>query len=217
MNYVLFNTTTPLCQVAVATNDRLLTRQSDNPYQHGEQLLSFTDQLLKEQCLSIHQLDIIGITHGPGSFVGTRLGCAVAQSLGFALNKPVVTISTLQAIAQTAYTKTHYDRITVLQDARMGQFYMADYRLIDGEIMQEVGFRRLVSEEDDMLNSLEGKLIVGNVAERWHAKHRSPGVIVQNSEEIDMQVLLRLVQYLVERGEILTAAEIMADYGRNTS
>lgn len=69
-------------------------------------------------------IDRIGVTVGPGSFTGLRVGLAFAQGLGAALNRPVVGVSTLDALAASAGAPD----IAALIDARRGQVYARIWR-----------------------------------------------------------------------------------------
>ena len=69
-------------------------------------------------------VDWIGVTVGPGSFSGLRVGLAFAQGLGAALNRPVVGVSTLDALAASASAPD----IAALIDARRGQVYARIWR-----------------------------------------------------------------------------------------
>jgi tRNA threonylcarbamoyladenosine biosynthesis protein TsaB len=69
-------------------------------------------------------IDRIGVTVGPGSFTGLRVGLAFAQGLGAALNRPVVGVSTLDALAASVDGRT----VAALIDARRGQVYARFWR-----------------------------------------------------------------------------------------
>ena len=70
-------------------------------------------------------IDRIGVTVGPGSFTGLRVGLAFAQGLGAALDRPVVGISTLDALAQSGGPAP---AVAALIDARRGQVYARFWR-----------------------------------------------------------------------------------------
>lgn len=70
-------------------------------------------------------IDRIGVTAGPGSFTGLRVGLAFAQGLGAALDRPVVGISTLDALAASAGP---LPAAAALIDARRGQVYARFWR-----------------------------------------------------------------------------------------
>ena len=81
-------------------------------------------------------LDGIAFGCGPGSFTGIRIGCAVAQGLGFALDRPLVGVPTLEAIA-LADGRATMSPCRCL-DARMREVYVAVYRRSDGGLRQVV-------------------------------------------------------------------------------
>lgn len=73
-------------------------------------------------------IDRIGVTVGPGSFTGLRVGLAFAQGLGAALDRPVIGVSTLDALAASAPSG---GLVAAVIDARRGQVYIRLFR--DGE------------------------------------------------------------------------------------
>ena len=81
---------------------------------------------LLESGISLQQLDGIAFGEGPGSFTGLRIACGVAQGLAFAMNIPVVGVSTLKALA----TQVGNAKVVVALDARMGEIYYAAYEKI---------------------------------------------------------------------------------------
>lgn len=87
---------------------------------HSERLAGFARDAMADSGLAFAALDRIGVTVGPGSFTGLRVGLAFAQGLGAALDRPVVGISTLDALA--ASTKPAAG-LAALIDARRGQVY----------------------------------------------------------------------------------------------
>lgn len=74
----------------------------------------------------------IGVTVGPGSFTGLRVGLSFALGLGAALNAQVVGISTLDALAASVPAQ---GRVVAAIDARRGQVYMRRFR--DGVAVSE--------------------------------------------------------------------------------
>jgi tRNA threonylcarbamoyladenosine biosynthesis protein TsaB len=92
---------------------------------HSERLAGFARDAMVEGGLAFAALDRIGVTVGPGSFTGLRVGLAFAQGLGAALDRPVIGISTLDALAASAGTA---DEIAALIDARRGQVYARFWR-----------------------------------------------------------------------------------------
>ncbi len=67
--------------------------------QHSERLMPAIDQLLRDAATDISAIDLFAVAKGPGSFTGLRIGIAAAQGLALAGQKPVVGVSTLEALA----------------------------------------------------------------------------------------------------------------------
>ena len=83
------------------------------------------DEIVSMIELDLNTLDAIAVAAGPGSFTGLRIGSATAKGLGLALNKPLVHIPTVDALAYNLYGT---DRIICpLMDARRNQVYTGIY------------------------------------------------------------------------------------------
>ena len=87
---------------------------------HSERIAGFARDAAQQAGLAFGQLDRIGVTVGPGSFTGLRVGLAFAQGLGAALGRPVVGVSALDGLAASA-PAAH--AVAALIDARRGQVY----------------------------------------------------------------------------------------------
>lgn len=100
----------------------------DEGKNHSLTLLPNLQQLLDKLGLKLADMDAFGVTIGPGSFTGLRIGLATVKAWGQALNKPLVAVSTLDAAALAA-GRTGY--VAPLLDARRNEVYTALY--LDGE------------------------------------------------------------------------------------
>lgn len=108
------------CSVAVleAGESRLLAAASpDIGRGHAEQLPAIVQSVLGDAGVELTQLKRIGVTVGPGSFAGIRVGVAFARGLGLALDVPVVGVGSLEAIALPAASK-HGKSVMAVLDAR---------------------------------------------------------------------------------------------------
>jgi tRNA threonylcarbamoyladenosine biosynthesis protein TsaB len=81
------------------------------------------DRLLGATGQTLASVDAIAFGSGPGSFTGVRTACATAQALAYATAKPLIAVSSMQALAALVDAA----RITVVLDARMGELYVAAY------------------------------------------------------------------------------------------
>lgn len=125
MRGLVIDTALGLCTVAAFEDGRLLAVRSEAMTRgHQERLGGFLRDVA-ERAGGFATLDRIGVTVGPGSFTGLRVGLAFAQGLGAALDRPVVGISALDALAASAPSTP---LTAALIDARRGQVYARFWR-----------------------------------------------------------------------------------------
>ncbi|ULU27165.1 tRNA (adenosine(37)-N6)-threonylcarbamoyltransferase complex dimerization subunit type 1 TsaB [Dyella terrae] len=129
MKLLAIETSTEACSVALIRGDEVIARSEIAPRRHAELVLPMADALLAEAGLGRHALDVIAVGRGPGAFTGVRLGISLAQGMALALDVPVVTVSSLAALALEA-PEDDADILAVI-DARMGEIYAASYRRDD--------------------------------------------------------------------------------------
>ena len=118
-----FETSTEACSVALWRDGQLLERFGVVPRRHAELALPWAQELLAEAGVARSAIDAIAVGRGPGAFTGVRLGVALAQGIALALDRPVLPVSTLAALAWQA----DGDRILAAIDARMGEVYLGAY------------------------------------------------------------------------------------------
>lgn len=163
MRVLVVDTALDTCTAAVFEDGRMLGVRSEVMARgHSERLGGFVRDAVAQSGGGFEALDRIGVTIGPGSFTGLRVGLAFAQGLGAALGLPVVGISTLQALAHSkATTWTDGLGVAAVIDARRGQVYMQTFRDArpDAEaeaLSVEDARRRLVTPAGDAPWSLVG-------------------------------------------------------------
>ncbi|MDO6764147.1 tRNA (adenosine(37)-N6)-threonylcarbamoyltransferase complex dimerization subunit type 1 TsaB [Agarivorans sp. 1_MG-2023] len=131
-NILALDTSTENCSVALHWQGEVLSKQEYSPRDHTLKILPFVEQILAEAGVSLKQLDAIAFGRGPGSFTGVRIGVATAQGLAFGADKPMIAVSTLQAMAQAAYLSNNSEQCLAAIDARMGEVYWGEYHLQNG-------------------------------------------------------------------------------------
>jgi tRNA threonylcarbamoyladenosine biosynthesis protein TsaB len=132
------DTSTEACSVAVSLGEYTIDDYEVVSRAHTKILLPMINRLLKEAKIDVEDLDALAFGRGPGSFTGVRVACSVIQALSFGLHKPVVPVSTLQALAQGAYRELGVQQVFATLDARLQEVYWGLF-LNDGRgIMQPV-------------------------------------------------------------------------------
>jgi tRNA threonylcarbamoyladenosine biosynthesis protein TsaB len=130
MKLLAFETSTEACSVALWLDGAVHERFELAPRRHAELALPWAEQLLARAGVAKSQLDAIAVGRGPGAFTGVRLGVAIAQGIALALDRPVLPVSTLAALAM----QSPGGRTLAAIDARMGEIYLGAFRLADGDV-----------------------------------------------------------------------------------
>lgn len=109
-------TSTAVCSVALVENGNVIAlRESLDGQNHAEKITVFIDEVMKEANVSYRDLDAVATSMGPGSYTGLRIGVSTAKGLCYAMEKPLIAIDTLAAMAHGF--KDH--KTTRLQDHKL--------------------------------------------------------------------------------------------------
>src|SRR3990167_3698347 len=181
-----FDTATHACSVALQHHGKIFSRFDIAPQQHAQLLLPMIQAVLSEAKIKLTDLHAIAYGCGPGSFMGVRLSLGMAQGLAFGLNIPVIAISTLQTLAQTAYQKSQHRNIIAGWDAILSSIYWGVYAMDQNNIMQKKQVDHLnspheISQKIDMMVKPDITwLYAGNAWEVY--KHDFPSSFFDKTE-----------------------------------
>ncbi len=141
MKILSVDTSTPICAVGVVNEDGVLAESVDASGQtHARHLMGMIDSTIAVSGLSIQEIDGFAVITGPGTFTGLRIGISTIKGLAFALSRPVVGITSLEALAAQADLPTKF--ICPVMDARRSEVYYGLYVSEQGELTQ-VGMHRV--------------------------------------------------------------------------
>ncbi len=142
MKLLAFETATEACSVALWIDGEVHERFEIAPRRHAELSLPWAGELLADAGLARSQLDAIAIGRGPGAFTGVRLAIAIGQGIALALDRPIVPVSTLAALAYGAGRPEADRRILAAIDARMSEVYTGAFAW-QGEALVAIGAEAL--------------------------------------------------------------------------
>ncbi|MFT3804112.1 MAG: tRNA (adenosine(37)-N6)-threonylcarbamoyltransferase complex dimerization subunit type 1 TsaB [Burkholderiaceae bacterium] len=165
LTLLAIGTSTEQCSVAV-----LLRRGGeangfviDSPPEPGQsgRVLGLVREALGQAGATKRQLDAIAFDAGPGAFTGLRVGCGVAQGLGFALDRPLVPVSSLAAIAVSADPPSGAEPCErwIAVDARMQELYWTIVRA-DADPAAEPALDIRVGPVGDALQAFDARRAV---------------------------------------------------------
>lgn len=147
-------TTTTNCSVSLSKKGETLVLREDYNvnYSHAESLHVFIDEVVKSAKIDLSNIDAIAVSKGPGSYTGLRIGVSAAKGLCYALDKPLISVSTLESLSYQV--KIDQGFVVPMLDARRMEIYSAVFkanlnqvREIRAEILDENSFSEYLSKE----------------------------------------------------------------------
>ncbi len=199
MKILAIETATAHGSLALAQNGKIIDHAAiGERFEHSRTLTPRLERLLKETGWKPADIDLIGVSKGPGSFTGIRVGMACAKGMGMGLNVPVLGVSTLEVLLAGALNDPllalgDVKRLAVLIDAKKGEFFLQFFArgarksawkpqkpsvLPEQELAGIMAVRSKASMPDTLvispqLSKLRGLLSdLGNLA--WDIKDRHP-------------------------------------------
>ncbi len=154
-------TATDICSVCIAKEETILAyKESEDAYSHASVITLLIEACAKEAALKLKDLDAIAVSSGPGSYTALRVGAAAAKGMCYGLDKPLIVVDTLQALAKAANKEVGDDDTIYVPmiDARRMEVYLA---IFDREMKRLAETQNVILEEQTFSEYLDkGKQIV---------------------------------------------------------
>lgn len=138
---------------------------------HASFLHKAIEQLLAEAGLQLKQVDAIAVVNGPGSYTGLRVGLSAAKGLCYALNKPLITVGTLNVLTTAAINSTKETNngqmlYCPMIDARRSEVYTT---VFDENMHEIIPACAMILNKNSFEQILHDKKILffGNGAAKW--------------------------------------------------
>ena len=175
-NILAIETATEACSAALIISEngnmKVYERFQLAPREHTKLILPMLDEVLAEARIKLRDVDAIAFGRGPGAFTGLRIAAGIAQGLALSVDKPVIPVSTLQALATQALDESNFDEsnldecnkgdATIISalDARMGEIYWGEFKFVDNRMIL-IGSERISRPEilEDTLSKKEIQLL----------------------------------------------------------
>lgn len=130
MNLLVLDTSSETVALGIRVDGRIFSADAHIGAKHSDYILPSLARLLREADCELCDLSGVVLGVGPGGFTGLRMGVALGQALAFALNLPVLPVSSLLALAKNLAFPAD---ILACFDARMGEIYAAAFQ--QGELI----------------------------------------------------------------------------------
>lgn len=219
------DTSNGACSVGLWLDGDCRQRYQVAPRGHGLLLLPMVESLLAEAGITAAALDALVLGRGPGSFTGLRIATGVVQGLAFALERPVVPISSLAALAQGSLNEEGKPAGQVLTafDARMGEVYWGAWQRNADGLVELLGSEAVLAPERVTIAAGDHDWV--GVGEGWLAYRQALLAVAAsggNRVAVMEEQLYPAARHLLElgaaawqRGECVDAAQAMPVYLRN--
>lgn len=150
------DTSTKVCSVALHSDGKLLAiSELYTEKSHSGMLTTLCENVVRYAGFSLNDLDAFAVAKGPGSYTGLRIGVSTAKGFCFALDKPLIAVNTLEAMAyqlKDFYDETHL--LCPMIDARRMEVYcqILDNQMnviseTEAKIINELSFSEILDEK----------------------------------------------------------------------
>ena len=177
------DTAVDTASVCLAKDNELLQMAvNENQKDHAIWLNTAIADILQKAEYTVNELQAIAVSIGPGSYTGLRVGLASAKGLCYALNIPLIAVSTLKMIAVAAKKKgvTNENMITPMIDARRMEVFTAIY---DINLIEVKAAEAMIIDENSFSEMLESNRILfcGNGSKKLQKIIKSPNALFSNT------------------------------------
>jgi tRNA threonylcarbamoyladenosine biosynthesis protein TsaB len=162
--YILnIETATKNCSVSLAKNgETILCKEiAEQGYSHAERLHVFIEEILKDTGNTFQDLKAIAVSKGPGSYTGLRIGVSTAKGLCYALGIPLISVDTLQVLAQQVTVESGL--IVPMIDARRMEVYSA---LFDANHTKIIEVQAEILTENSYADMTDAIYFIGDCQEK---------------------------------------------------
>ena len=210
------------CSAALLQRDAqhttCLARFEMTPRAHTRRLMPMINEVLAEADLAPAQLDAVAFGRGPGAFTGLRIAAGTAQGLAYGLDRPLVGVSTLAALALQAHRRFHLQHLVTALDARMGEIYTASWQCMQDKLTLVSHEAVMAPERLQLPNDQVEWVGVGSGFTLWN---RFPtevqGAMLQHLDDLDPRAeeMAWLAADAVAAGQGQAAWQVQPVYLRN--
>ncbi len=166
-------TSTRVCSVALSVEGDVVARQeSAVENSHARHITLFAEQVMYQAGINFKDLDAVAVSKGPGSYTGLRIGVSTAKGFCYSLDKPLIAVDTLQALAwgmkyQLEKKGQNPDDFLFVPmiDARRMEVYTAvfdsrlhEIRKVKAEIIDENAFAGFFKQDKKLIFAGDGAM-----------------------------------------------------------
>ena len=220
MKILALDTSALVASAAITENGKVLAEYTLNyKLTHSQTIMPMIDEIVKMTETDLDTIDYIACSSGPGSFTGLRIGAATAKGLAHGLNKPIVAVPTLEALAYNIFGTDKF--ICPIMDARRKQVYNAVYvpkgKKLDVILEEDT---RIIDDVLDYVKDVDCDVIfVGDAVSLYKDKIAELYNAIIAPASCNMQraaCVAALAEVYIEEGKYMNGAEFAPEYLRKS-
>lgn len=208
--------------VAVSHQGDIQQFTFEHPRQQTQSILPAINDLLTTMGVKLSQVELVTVSIGPGSFTGLRVGVSVAQALAWANDIPVLPVSTLRVLAQSAYSDYGYKHVIVGLNAYMNELYWGEYAVSSSNLVQALERDCLLKPAmlPQLTHKSEAVQLIGDAWQVYKSQYSSEWAALTD-EAINITPQARDLLYIAQHedcfGLSVSAASLTPVYLRDSS
>ena len=220
MKILALDTSTLMATCAIIDGDKILGEYSLNQdMSHSEKLVPMIKTILDGLSLGIKDIDLYGVSIGPGSFTGLRIGVATIKGFAHLFDKPLIGISTLEGLA---FNLPYNNIIVPMIDARRDRVYTGIYTwedrkiktIMEPDVVEITDLMNILDKYEKIIVNGEGSLVYKEIIKNSLGEKVQFSTISQNSCRASSIGELTLLKYIDgHRNDYYT---LIPDYLRKT-
>lgn len=208
------------CNVVLAQNDKVIHEVAlSDEITHSSRVLEAVDEVLEKAGITLTNLDGLGVTTGPGSFTGLRIGLSTVKGLAFGLNRPVAGIGLLEALANQVLFVQGVP-VAVFVDGGKQEVFTQRFFMVNGSILP-MGDPENLSYAAVAASITENTIVTGNgvpLIEPGFDEIQREMAQINNRDAwtLTNKTLAKLVYNRFESGKVVDGAIVTPNYVRKS-
>jgi len=160
-------TSTKACSVSLKYNGIFYTEFEIAPQQHANKMLKMVQAVLNKAKLKGQDITVLALCEGPGAFTGVRIAAGVIQGLAYGWNCPVVSVSSLEALAWEVLKDNPNHTVIACLDARMQEIYLQECSCNKGNLVSNPPLILAEQAALKITNSIENAIGTGDIEQEF--------------------------------------------------
>lgn len=167
MNVLAVESSTQACSVSLIWQGQIYTEFEMAPQKHANLMLPMVETVMQQAKANSDELDALAYSEGPGAFTGIRIAAGVVQGLALGWDKPVISVSTLEALVWQAYQQHGETKWLACLDARMKEIYVQACHIEQDKLISQPA--QMLSETDvsELITASAQENGVGDIAKEY--------------------------------------------------